>query len=67
MRRRNWRVIITGFVLAVLALGFYFFMLTVAPQSTDPATMMQTVGSVSGTLIGISFVLILFGLIGKKT
>ena len=66
MRRRNWRVVITGFVLAVFALGFYFFMLTVAPQSTDPATMMQTVGTVSGTLVGLSFVMIFLGLIGRK-
>jgi hypothetical protein len=66
MRRRNWRVILTGFVLIVLAIGFYFFMLTVASQSTDPVALMQTVGTVSGAAIGISVAMIIVGLIGKK-
>ena len=66
MRRTNWRFIIAGFVLIVLALGFYFFMLSAASASTDPVAMMQTVGSVSGAAIGISLVLILLGLIGKR-
>ena len=66
MRRRNWRFISTGFLFVVLALGFYFFMLAFASTSTDPVELMRTVGSVSGTLTGISAVLILFGLIGKK-
>ena len=66
MRRRSWRVILTGFVLIVLALGFYLFMLTVASQSTDPIAFMQTVGTVSGVLIGISIAMIILGLVGKK-
>jgi len=66
MRQRNWRVIITGLLLSALAAGFYFYMLSFAPRSTDPAELMRTVGSVSGTAIGISFVMIVFGLIGKK-
>ena len=66
MRRRNWRVILSGFVLIVLARGFYLFMLTVASQSTDPVALMQTVGTVSGVLGGISLVMIILGLVGKK-
>ena len=66
MRRRNWRVVLAGFVLILFAAGFYFFMLSVASSSTDPAALMQTVGSVSGAAIGISLVMILLGLIGKK-
>jgi multidrug resistance efflux pump len=66
MRRRNWRIIMVGFVLIVLALGFYFFMLSIASQSTDPAALMQTVGTVAGTVSGISLVMIIIGLIGKK-
>jgi hypothetical protein len=66
MRRRNWRFVITGFVLILLALGFFFFMLSIASTSTDPAALMQTVGTVSGAAVGISVVLILLGLIGKK-
>ena len=66
MRRRNWRFVITGFVLILLALGFFFFMLSIAATSTDSAALMQTVGTVSGAAVGISLVLILLGLIGKK-
>jgi hypothetical protein len=66
MRRRNWRAIIAGFVLIALALGFFFFMLTIASSSTDSAELMRTVGGVSGAAIGISVVMILVGLIGKK-
>ena len=66
MRRRNWRFVITGFVLILLAIGFFFFMLSIASTSTDPAALMQTVGTVSGAAVGISLVLILLGLIGKK-
>jgi hypothetical protein len=66
MRRRNWRVAITGFVLILLALGFYFFLLSIASTSTDPAALMRTVGMVSGVVVGVSLVMILLGLIGKK-
>ena len=66
MRRRNWRVILTGFVLIILALGFYLFMLTVASQSTDSVEFMRTVGTVSGVLMGISIAMIILGLVGKK-
>lgn len=65
MRQRNVRVIVTGFVLAALAIGFYFFMLSIAPQSTDPVEVMKTVGTVSGVVGGISIAMIVFGLIGK--
>lgn len=66
MRRRNWRVMIVGFVLIILGLGFYFFMLSIAPQSTNPTELMQTVGTVTGVVVGISIVMILLGVIGKK-
>ena len=66
MRQKNWRVVIVGFVLIVLALGFYFFMLSIASTSTDPVVLMQTVGTVTGTVTGISLAMIIVGLIGKK-
>ena len=66
MRRRNWRVVTAGVILIALALGFYLLMLAMAPQSTDPAAVMQTVGTVSGAAVGISMVMIVLGLIGKK-
>jgi len=59
-------MIIVGFVLIVLALGFYFFMLSIASTSTDPMALMQTVGTVAGAAVGISLVMIIIGLIGKK-
>jgi signal peptidase I len=46
VRQKNWRIIIAGVVLAAFAIGFYFFMLTIASGSTDPAAVMQTVGTV---------------------
>jgi hypothetical protein len=66
MRRRNWRVVSAGILLIVLAFGFFFFMSTMAAQSTDPVELMRTVGTVSGVLVGISVAMILIGLIGKK-
>jgi hypothetical protein len=66
MRRRNWRIVIVGFVLIVLALGFYLFMFSIAPTSNDAAALMQTVGTVSGAVIGISLVMIILGVIGRK-
>ena len=66
MRRRNWRIIIVGFVLIVIAIGFYVFMLSIASKSNDPVTLMQTVGTVAGAAVGISLVMMIIGLIGKK-
>jgi len=67
MRRRNWRVVIAGAFLIVLAAGFSAFMLTMAPKSNDPAAMMETVGQVSGVAGAIGLVMIVFGLIGKRS
>jgi hypothetical protein len=66
MREKNWRIVIVGFVLIVMAIAFYFYMLSIAPKSTDPVAMMQTVGQVSGVVGGISLAMIIVGLIGKK-
>jgi hypothetical protein len=66
MRRRNWRVVIAGVLLLVMAVVFYNTLSTVAPQSTDPIEMMGIAGSISGTAIGISVVMMLIGLIGKR-
>jgi len=67
MRQKNWRVVIVGVVLILMALAFYLGMLSIAPKSNDPAALMQTVGTVSGAVGGIALVMIIFGLIGKKT
>jgi hypothetical protein len=59
-------MVIVGSVLLVAALAFFFCMLSIASKSNDPVTLMQTVGQVSGGVGGISVVMIIFGLIGKK-
>ena len=66
MRQRNWRMVIGGFILLVLALGFAFFMSSIASVSTDPVELMRIVGKASGVVGGISIVMILVGLVGKK-
>lgn len=66
MRRRNWRVVIVGLVMILLASGFYFYMQSIASKSTDPVALMQTVGTVSGAVSGLAVVMIIVGLIGKK-
>lgn len=66
MRQKNWRIVIVGLVLIVIALAFYFFMLSMAPKSNDPAALMQTVGTVAGVVCGLSVAMIVIGLIGKR-
>ena len=66
MRKRNWRFVFTGFLFLALAIGFFFFMLTIAPSSTDTVEFMKIVGQASGVVGGISLVMIIIGLIGKK-
>jgi hypothetical protein len=66
MRRKNLRIIIAGLVLIVISLVFFFFMLSVASKSNDPVALMQTVGTVAGAVGGISLVMIIIGLIGKR-
>ncbi len=66
MRRKNWRMVIVGLVLIALALGFFFYMSSVASKSNDPVALMQTVGRVAGAVGGISVVMIIIGLIGRR-
>jgi nitrate reductase gamma subunit len=67
MRRRNWRLAIVGLVLFVLALGFFFFMMSMAPKSNDPVALMQTVGTVAGVVGGLGIVISIVGLIGRRS
>ena len=66
MRKKNWRLIAVGIVLLVLAVLFFFNMRDMTPWSNDPVALMRTVGEVSGAVGGISLVMIVFGLIGRK-
>jgi len=67
MRIKNRRIVIVGSVLFVIAIAFFFFMLSIASKSNDPVDLMQTVGMVSGVVGGLSLTMIIIGLIGKKT
>jgi hypothetical protein len=66
MRRRNARLAMAGLLLMVLGAVFFLVMLSIAPQSTDPAELMRIVGTVSGAGVGIGVALVLGGLIGKR-
>lgn len=67
MRQRNWRLIAVGTVLLVLAVLFFLSMRDMTAWSNDPVALMRAVGEVSGGVGGISLVMIVFGLIGRKT
>jgi len=66
MRKKNLRIVIVGVVLFTIALAFFFFMLSIASKSSDPAALMRTVGTVAGVVGGLSAVLIVLGLVGKR-
>jgi hypothetical protein len=66
MRKKNWRLIAVGLVLLVLAPLFFLAMRDMTPWSNDPVALMRTVGEVSGAVGGLSVVMIVFGLIGRK-
>ena len=66
MRRKNWRLVIVGLVMIVLAGGFMLFMMSIAGRSTDPAALMRTVGQVSGVVGGLGLAMALFGYIGRR-
>jgi hypothetical protein len=67
MRRRNWRVLLTGLALILAAGAFFVGMQTLAPTSNDPVAMMRIVGQVSGVVSGLGLVMTFIGGIGRKT
>jgi len=62
----NVRVVLTGGLMIVAAVAFFFYMGTFAPKSNDPAGMMQTVGEVSGFVGALGLVMTVFGALRKK-
>ena len=66
MRRTNWRFVIVGLALIVLAAGFFVVMVGMAKQSNDPIALMQTVGTVSGLVGALGAVMAIVGLIGRR-
>ncbi|GGI31020.1 hypothetical protein GCM10010987_62340 [Bradyrhizobium guangdongense] len=59
-------MIAVGTVLLVLAVLFFLSMRDMTAWSNDPVALMRAVGEVSGGVGGISLVMIVFGLIGRK-
>jgi hypothetical protein len=66
MRKPNWRLVITGAVMIVLAVAFFAGMGLAAGRSNDPVAMMQTVGTVSGAVGGLGAAMAVFGIIGRR-
>ena len=66
MRRKNWRIVIVGLILILISSVFFLFMLSLASKSNDPVALMQTVGTVAGAVGGISLVMIIIGMIGRR-
>ena len=66
MRRRNLRVVMVGAVLIFLATVFFLVMAAISVKSNDPAALIDTVGQVSGVLVGLGFVMIILGMIGTR-
>jgi len=67
MRHVNRRFVGTGAVLIAAAIGFFVYMMGMAPRSNDPKALIETVGEVSGVASAVGVVLIVLGLRGKKS
>jgi hypothetical protein len=67
MRKTNWRLVIVGLVLVVLAAGFFVGMMAMTSRSNDPVALMQTVGTVSGVVGALGLVMALFGFRGTRS
>jgi hypothetical protein len=65
MRKVNFRFVFTGLVLAVLALGFFLLMASIAHKSNNPVEMLRVAGQASGVAGAIGLVLVVLGLLGK--
>ncbi len=66
MRKANFRLVIVGLAMIVLAAGFFLVMGSMAKQSNDPVALMQTVGTVSGVVGALGAVMAIFGFIGRR-
>ena len=66
MRRTNYRFILTGLLMLLIAGGFFIWMLDLAPKSNDPKELLRIAGMASGAVGGIGLVLIFLGAVGTK-
>ena len=67
MRSKNLRAVYTGVALLVAAVAFFFYMQGMAPRSNDPRALMEIIGQVTGVVCAIGLLMIVFGLVGKKS
>ncbi|NUQ85191.1 MAG: hypothetical protein HUU11_10795 [Anaerolineales bacterium] len=67
MKKRNWRLAITGFIFGVLAIVSFVVATPLASSTTDPQEFMRLIGQVAGAVGGVSLVMVVVGLIGKKS
>ena len=63
MVSQKTRLIIVGSIMVVGAIAFALTMMAIAPQSTNPAELMRTVGQVAGTVIGVGAAVIVTALV----
>jgi hypothetical protein len=66
MRKANFRLVIVGLALIVLAAGFFLLMGSMVKQSNDPVALMQTAGTVSGVVGTLGAVMAIFGFVGRR-
>ena len=64
----NFRFILAGLLLGILAAGFFLVMLDMAPKSNDPKELLRIAGMAAGTAGGLGVAIILMGFfgVGKK-
>jgi Ni,Fe-hydrogenase I cytochrome b subunit len=62
----NVRVVVTGAVVVLLAVGFFLGMATLTPKSNNPVAMLWTVGDASGVLSAVGIVMMIYGIVRKK-
>jgi MYXO-CTERM domain-containing protein len=62
----NKRVIAIGAAMTALGIGFFLYMLTLAPRSNDPTAMVQAVGEASGGVGAIGLVMIVVGAFRRR-
>lgn len=67
MRKRNWRLVIMGIFLIVIAFAIFLFVPSLGAYSTDPVEFTRLIGQVAQVIIGVSVALIVIGVIGKKS
>jgi hypothetical protein len=67
MRQRNWRLVMVGIFLIVIAFAIFLFVPSLGAYSTDPVEFTRSIGQISQVIIGLGVAMVIFGVIGKKS